>query len=482
MNIDACDKCLIIDLTHGGVKIACEIAKKEIFKEIYTYDIYSTLKKEDLNLLNLYNIKNIPNLENLKGNLLIVSPIHLPLTNEEIKSKINCKTNNYKFLNHHQIVALLLDDFKEKNILKIEVTGVKGKTSSVFMLNEIFKCKNTLLLSSLGAYLFKDDKEFLLKKNISITPASILETITLADKITNPKCEIVPQKKVEEAYEVAIFESSLGVSGIGDVGLLTNIVENYKIAKNKKDAAEAKSQIFNCKLVAIEKETLEKYYPNESKNKINSFSLNDKNANLFLKNVKYGFNKTKIEIEYFNLKTIDNKEISGSIELSTFALGEHHLQNVLGVITCALSLNVNPNMIVNGLSNFKGIKGRTSIKKLKDSYIIEEVNPGLNVESIKKSIEMLDKFKDCSIIIGGKYGVTCEEIDEKKLAIYLDDLIKNSEYDIILTDELGKGILDKMNKKLDFISNASDAINTVLDRKKNILFIYRSNYSELSKR
>lgn len=473
MNIDVCNKCLIIDLTHGGVKIACEIAKKGLFEKVYTYDIYKTLKENDLNLLKHYHVENISNLKDLKGNILIISPIHLPLTQEEIISEIDSNENNYKFLNHHEGVRLLLDEFE--NVLKIEVTGVKGKTSSVFMLNEIFKTKDTLILSSLGAYLFKNNREILLKKNISITPASILETISLANKMINPKCEIIPREIVTDYYKIAIFESSLGVTGIGDVGLLTNIVENYKIAKGKKDAREAKSQIFNCKIVTIEKETLDVYYPDENIKKINTFSLNDTKANLYLKEIDYGFDKTHLKVEYSNLKTMENIEISGNLELSVFALGEHHIQNVLGVISTALSLNASHEMIINGLNNFKGIKGRSSIKKLENSYIIEEINPGINVESIKKSIAMLEKFEDFSIVIGGKYGVSCEEIDEFELAKYLDTLTK---YEIILTDELGKGVLDKMNKKLEYISDYSKA----LENKKNILFIYRSNYSELSKR
>ena len=64
-------------------------------------------------------------------------------------------------------------------------------------------------------------------------------------------------------YKSLIVESSLGVTGIGDVGLLTNIVENYPIAKNRRDAKTAKSQVFKCGKIAIQKEALDKYYKKE---------------------------------------------------------------------------------------------------------------------------------------------------------------------------------------------------------------------------
>ena len=49
----------------------------------------------------------------------------------------------------------------------VEVTGVKGKTSTVFILKEIMNLNRSLLiLTSHGAFLFKDDKKIILKNNL----------------------------------------------------------------------------------------------------------------------------------------------------------------------------------------------------------------------------------------------------------------------------------------------------------------------------
>ena len=245
---------LVIDMTHGGVKIAVSLAKKD--ETVYAYDIYNTLKSVDKKMLAVY-------------------PVHLPLTKRDIE-KYN-PSLNYTFLTHHEIIKELLKNWGN-DIPKIEVTGVKGKTSCVFMLKEILIDKNPLILSSLGALLYENGVKKTLKQNISITPANIKETIDLAYKIANPVCEIAAGKCDSQnlkKYGCAIFESSLGASGIGDVGLLTNIVENYPIAKNKRTASEAKSQIFNCSIVAIQKETLDEFYKNIEHKKINTFSLNN---------------------------------------------------------------------------------------------------------------------------------------------------------------------------------------------------------------
>ena len=139
---------LVIDLTHGGVKIAISLAKKG--EKTYAYDIYNTLNDIDRKMLDVYKVEviELTDLDKLKGDLKVIYPVHLPLTNDEIKSY---NTNlNYTFKTHHEIIKEILNEWGE-DIIKIEVTGVKGKTSCVFMLKEIFMDYNPLILSSLGA-------------------------------------------------------------------------------------------------------------------------------------------------------------------------------------------------------------------------------------------------------------------------------------------------------------------------------------------
>ena len=469
---------LVIDVTHGGVKIAVSLAKKG--KNVLVYDIYNTIKSIDLKMLAVYNVDliQLEDLANFKGDMNVIYPIHMPLTFDKITS-FNPNLN-YTFQTHHEAVGELLKDWGE-DILKVEVTGVKGKTSFVFMLKEILIDENPLILSSLGSLLYEDGREIVLKRNISITPANIKETVDLAYKIANPVCQIAEGKIESEhlrKYNSAIFESSLGVSGIGDVGVLLNIVEDYPIAQGKSSASKAKKQVFRCKTVVCQKEAFDTYYSDINHDKVNTFSLTDNYANLYLDSVKYSLDETEMNIIYNNVKTINENVVSGEITLKTFAPGRHHASNVLGVVLTAISLEIPNDKIVNGIKNYKGIPGRTNKKQIENSIIIEEINPGINTKAIEESVNMIDNLDDYYVAIGGDYGITCEEIDEVKVSKFLDTL----DCKIILTGDVGESISYKMSKKCDVIKNYNDVYDISLKDNKNLLFIYRSDYRKLSQR
>ena len=553
----------LVDLTHGGVKISSELAKSGIYENVFAYDLYNTLKSEDEDLLITYDVNIIKDLNSFKNQLklnsikrieekteeksegesegieekdLIINPIHSSLNIDKLLIEIadligsdkDSVLNQYDIINHHQATELVLSLWKDETINQdiktIELTGVKGKTSVAFLLKEIFLENNndTLLLSSLGAYLFRknndNEQKLILQKDISITPANIINTIQLAKKIANPKCSTFPicdknldlDERIEEKeileefnenpytdlnYEMAIFENSLGICGLADIGILTNLVENYSIAKGQSDARNAKRQVFKSPSVVIEYETLNEFYPNEKeefKDKINSFSLSDTDANVYCESIDYDIDNTHAEVIYHDLRTIDGKLINGKLNLYCFAPGPHHMLNVLAASTTALALGIEEETIQNALSNFKGIDGRTNVREIDEENglrIIEEINPGINTKAIESSIKMIKDIDTYYIILGGKYGVTCEEIDEDKLSKFLHEyLTNNPNTNLILTDELGKSLENKINAmnenqfKIEYIEDYEEAQNKAIENKKNILFIYRSNYSQVSKR
>lgn len=544
----------LVDLTHGGVKISSELAKSGEYENVFAYDLYGTLKEEDENFLKACGVRVLKDRDDFKEAIesystflnnkkhesdgpnlninkefsektpnylekdLIINPIHSPLNisnlldeaSEDLKLDINEKnqfSNSFEILSHHSATKLVLSSWSEKakkeNVDCIEITGVKGKTSVAYMLKEIMleNEKDTLLLSSLGAHLFINDhnrsevEDIVLMKNISITPANIINTIQYANNIVNPKDGHEESFEDLLNYDAAIFENSLGVCGLGDVGVLTNIVENYTIAKGSSNARNAKKQVFNCPMVVIEEETLKEHYPKESEifsGRINTFSIYDSSSNVFAQSIDYNLNQSKIKVRYHDLKILGNeKSKNGEIIIKTFAPGRHHVLNALTALTVALTLGIDDEAIQKGLENFNGIEGRTHLTKVGDSIIIEEINPGINTKAIESSIGMIRNIEDYHIIIGGRYGITCEEIDEDKLSDFLNAyMMENPDVNLILTDELGLSIkkkLDKLNntgknQTIKYIESYEEAQNKAIMENKNILFIYRSNYSQISKR
>ncbi|MDR2623808.1 MAG: coenzyme F430 synthase [Methanobrevibacter sp.] len=509
---------LVVDLTHGGVIISIKLSKLDHFNKVYVHDLYGTLKNQDKKRLSTHDIVVVSNIcelnkdnEDNKKELLISYPIHSPLKPDEIREKINRRIGPN--LTHHETVKFILKQWKKRmekeKIFVIEVTGVKGKTTTVSLLKSILKSYNPLTLTSLGATLTLNNENVTLKKNISITPASILETVELADKINNNetvfnRCSteslIAKDEELnskDQDYKIAIFESSLGTSGVGDVGVLTNIVENYKIAKNTSNAKIAKEQVFNNEHVVIDYSTLIKFYPEKiRRSKVNTFKLKDqklKNENIFpdlmatppnliAERVKYDLENSELEINYENIETIHGNKVSGKLDIKTFAFGEHYILNILGAITTALTLEIDVKTIKEGLKNFQPVKGRSSIQLKDNVKVVEEINPGLNVKSIEKVIDSVKDLNNYSIVVGGKYGVTCEEIDELALSKLLDSLLNKYDLDLILVDELGRGIFNKMENKVSFFDDYLEAQEVAIKKGKDILLIYRSNYSQTNKR
>lgn len=156
---------LIVDMTHGGVSIASQFAKINNCN-VFAMDIYNTLSSDKKDQLAKKGIILVQKefLDNKLDDLVVIAPVHSP-----IKSHMT----------HHDAVKQLLKN--KINVPVIEVTGVKGKTSVVWMLKEIFKPKNPLILSSLGVEVIQNNESIILKKDISITPASILEALNLAN-------------------------------------------------------------------------------------------------------------------------------------------------------------------------------------------------------------------------------------------------------------------------------------------------------------
>lgn len=452
-------KTLIIDMTHGGVLIASEFSKLPDCN-VFALDIYNTLKEEEKNNLKEKGIKLVEEdfLEKINDinaretsqndNFLVIAPVHC-----NIKTKVH--------MTHHEAVKFLLKD--KINVPIVEVTGVKGKTSIVWMLKEIFKDLNPLVLSSLGVEVFKNGASNLLKQNISITPASIIEAWQLAENYD---------------FGICIFETSLGGTGLADVGVLTNIAENYSIASGVKTASQAKAQMFKSKITVCDYDSFNQYY-SDFTGKINTFSISA-NSNVKASKINFRLDKTSFNVNARDIKTIDGIIKNSEFEIKTFAPAKHHLKNVLCAICVALTLNTPINQVISGLKKFKGIKGRTSIKNHKGNIIIEEINPGINVTTIKKSVKMIEKFKDPLVIFGGKYGVTCEEIDEPATIKVFNEM--NNEIKLILVDELGKNIKKHIKRKYEYCSLNNALDNAVEMDSKIILLIYRSNFSDLKKR
>ncbi|MDD1775652.1 MAG: coenzyme F430 synthase, partial [Methanobacterium sp.] len=98
-----------------------------------------------------------------------------------------------------------------------------------------------------------------------------------------------------------------------------------------------------------------------------------------------------------------------------------------------------------------------------------------------RALDMVKDLPESVVIFGGQYGVTCEEIDEEKVANVLNRLDEKTE--LLLTDELGYNIKRLVKRKFKYIEIRGDAVKYSTDNNyQRILLIYRSNYPDINHR
>lgn len=428
---------LISDANHGGL-VLLEEYSKYTNNNLFFYDIYDKLSKKDKQKIEKkLNITFLTLDEIIKNEdaFIKINPIHMPPV---IKTDFT----------HHEFVSYLL---KKNNVNSkiIQITGVKGKTTVTTLLKHVLKKYNTLVLTS-------DELTFNSKtliKKLSITPASIITAINKAK-----------EENILEKIDYCIFEVSLGVVPNGYINILTNILEDYPIAKASSSASIAKESVFTSEFTICDYDCFKQFY-NHHENVI-TLSFDNENADIYSSNVKYDIKNTTFDMNYFNKKT----------SMNHFALSDFYISNLLFAISVGLIINMDIEDITSNLRSSESVEGRNSYKYINNKLVIEDINPGLNTTSIKKCVDNIKKYSEnYLLIIGGDYGITCEEIDEEKLCKYLKNINPQK---IIFTGKLGYNLKQKLNESYIYFDNLKEAINFCTTTDKMIIqIIYRSEYN-----
>jgi UDP-N-acetylmuramyl pentapeptide synthase len=189
---------LVLDTIHGGREIA---------------DAYAG-RGHVVDCVDIYKGTTPDTAENAQHTSydLIVAPVHMDPDHPLLTSR------STPVISHHEAVRQLLGEVLPVPL--IEITGARGKTTTAHALAHILPGKGVLHTST-GTYAFPA-KELLGKR--SITPASLLGAAGYADLM--------------QGWLVA--EISLGVTGAGDLAIITS-AEDYLFAAGKKQAILAKT-------------------------------------------------------------------------------------------------------------------------------------------------------------------------------------------------------------------------------------------------
>lgn len=371
MNVKKASKLLVLDPIHGADVIATELT--ELGKEVAIFDPYrdSTFTQPlDFDL--------------------IVTPVHLSPNFEIVK---HTTAKNIPFITHHEAVkeiAAIKNLFD--GIQVIEVTGTIGKTSTCELIAQMLQNKRVLLHTSSSTRFMSPDTTQTFPR-LGGTPANVLKVMELAQ-----------EKKVRP--DIAVFEISLGLTGIGDVGVLTSVKEDYRIAGGTKAASAVKkaSTTYSGGRSIIVHHGLSLPLSNSREN-----LFGDEDKNLWI-------DGNENSVMFNQLRTINGDSISGKFAFKPFDsyMSTEFYRDPLEAAFCAvLSLGIPPEELNTEVSP---VTGRMKLEERKGRYLLDNSNSGTKLKFLGEITAMARQLSEKTILIVGEESeYVCEGVNLEEL-------------------------------------------------------------------
>ncbi len=425
MNVNEASRILVLDPIHGAEVIAEEL--KGLGKDVEIFNPYRN-----------------PFLDQtfLKGLSfdLVIAPVHLNPNFEIVKHALK---NNIPFMTHHEAVKEIVGIKNLFTDIKVvEVTGTIGKTTVCELISQLLKNKKVLSHTS-SSTRFVSLEDTVIFQKLGGAPANVLKVMEIArEKILKP--------------DIALFEISLGLTGIGDVGVITSLKEDYRIAGGTKDASAAKKasiKNFDDRSIIV--------HQGLSDVNMSGNTFGDKDKTLWIKENKVIFNQ---------LGTINGDFMSGEIAFKPLDsyIGTAFYRDPLEAAFCAvLSLGIPPKEINTTIS---AVGGRMKLEELKGRFLIDNSNSGTRLKFIGEMTEMARRLSEKMILIVGEEseyvceGVSMEEL-QKVVAQRASDFVE-----ILIVGEKFKGQI--RGKNVLFAPNLEVALeNAINDSKEGSVIV-----------
>jgi len=413
-------KIAVLDLTHGGIPIAKKLAS--LGNDVSGVDVYGTVDPALLGELEEnYGIRCSKAPLPISEFDLLVAPVHL---DPAYSMLAQAASEGKKIVSHHEIAGeILKKDQRLSGIKIVEVTGVKAKTSTASLLADMLSRKFKVVLhTSRGLEVWEEGSPSLIHRGLSITPGSILTAV---------------EKSLDAGIkpEFFIFEISIGGTGTADMGILTTLSPDYRIANNTSLASDAKLQlILNAKpgstlllnagaekaleaAKGIQAEVLTFKDPFFADNSLlvssdPDFVLETENREVKASAVLEPSNTP--EVSGSTLRFLSRGKEIFSASLRSGYSSSAYRTAFIAASAAALELGVETKDVVSVLEEFRGLSGRMQEKELNGVSMIDNSNSGMDILSAEKALEYAllkkkdEKKSSIILVLGEEASQVCE--------------------------------------------------------------------------
>ena len=427
MNLKEATRILVLDTIHGAGIIAEEL--KELGKQAEVFDPYHQTFSKALD------------------HDLVIAPVHLNPNFEVVKQALK---TGIPFMSHHKAVKEIARLKKLFHDIKVvEVTGTVGKTAVCELICQLLKNKKVLSHTS-SVTRFQSVRDEVQFPRIGGAPANVLKVMRIAS-----------EKKLKP--EIAVFEISLGLTGIGDVGVITSLEADYRIASGTKDASAAKIasiQNYAYEIEGRNRRSAVIVLPDsfaemqeKRKNELKGFNTNFFGATAKAKNHLW-LDDTEHKVFFDGLKTVNGDSVSGGMKFNfeTGFYGDYYRNGLEASFCTVLSLGIPPERVNTG--DISAVRGRLKVENRKGRFLIDNSNSGTKLTFLDEITEMARRYSDRMILIVGEESkYVCEGVNEEELK----EVVANAARDFVEIIIVGAEFKDKIEGESVFFSDSLDA-------------------------
>lgn len=377
MDLSGVSRIGVLDINHGGLLLAERLCSLGF--DAFAVDVYGT--KSGINA-------RAPVLkpDEVKGFDALAAPVHMP----SIPLLQRAHAEQKPVFTHHELAGLIVEQKGLLDCRCIEVTGTYGKTTVCSILARMFPREDVLLHTSRGLFF---NGRFI--ERLSITPANVVRALELAS-----------EKKL--APTLSIFEVSLGLCGLGDLGVVTTLDRDYPIAGGARMASEVKLQA----LKSMKKGSMlvsESSLRAESPKRLTFGRGGDV---FYLPDGRIRYRMPGGTDGWMRLR------FSGGFD------GASYRGPALCAAATAFALGEKPEDIAGAFEGFEGVEGRMKFSTLQGRVLLDNSNSGLSIKGLKRALEAVEEDEGWKVLVVGEeaYNV-CDGLDPSKVITLLDDAL-----------------------------------------------------------